>query len=90
MDREAASGAQEALKVKLDLLEAKNEGAQVSYGVVVGQRVSLGNPSSMSSAGGSKKKRRAVMRKESGDTREDESCQQNDVDVGMETRPRRS
>ena len=42
----------------------------------------------MSSAGGSQKKRRTVVRKESAETQEHESCQKNDMEVdkdeGME------
>ena len=38
----------------------------------------------MSSAGGSQKKRKAEVPKESADTHEYESCQQNDVDVDMD------
>ena len=42
-------------------------------GVGVGQRVSLGNQSSISSGGGSQKKRKEAVRKESAETQEYES-----------------
>ena len=38
----------------------------------------------MSSAGGLQKKRKAVVRKESADTQQYESCQQNDMEVGRD------
>ena len=38
----------------------------------------------MSSAGGSQKKMKAAFRKESAETQEDESCQQNDMEVDMD------
>ena len=38
----------------------------------------------MNSAGGSLKKRKAVVRKESAETEEHESCRQNGMDVDMD------
>ena len=60
------------LKVKLDLLEVENKGAQLSSG------------SSVSSTGGQQKKRKAVVRKESAATQAYGSSQQNDMDADME------
>ena len=46
-------------------------------------RATEGDQVSGCSAGGSQKKRKAVLRRESADTQEYESCQRNDVDVDM-------
>ena len=58
--------------MKLDLLSRE-------FGVGLGRGASEGNQSSVSSARGSQK-RKALVRKESADTQEYESCQLNDVD----------
>ena len=50
-------------------------------GFGVNRKGSLGDQSSMCSAGGLQQKRKAFVRKESAETQDDESCQQNDVEV---------
>ena len=52
-------------------------------GSVLARGFRLGT-SSVSGAGSSQKKRKAVVQKESADTQEYESCQQNDMDVDMD------
>ena len=69
--------------MKLDLLEREDGGAPREFGVGLYQGASEGDPSSVSSAG-TQKKETAVVRKESADTQEYESCQLNDMDVDMD------
>ena len=50
-------------------------------GVVLDQRVSLGDQISAGSASGSQTKRKAVVRKDSIDTQEYEQCKQEGMDM---------